>query len=67
MSNRRRTTSRPPVRGIRLMLLVLTGAIGATALVAGPALAQDGSAASDDQIVLTGRLVVAEDETVEPR
>ena len=47
------------------MLLVLTGAIGATALVAAPALAQDGSAASDDQIVLTGRLVVAEDETVD--
>ena len=65
MSNRRRTTSRPPVRGIRLMLLVLTGAIGATALVAGPALAQDGSEATDDQIVLTGRLVVAEDETVD--
>jgi cytoskeletal protein CcmA (bactofilin family) len=65
MSNRRRTTSRQPVRGIRLMLVVLSGAIGATALMAGPALAQDGSAASDDQIVLTGRLVVAEDETVD--
>ncbi len=47
------------------MLLVITGAIGATALAAAPALAQDGSARPDDQIVLTGRLIVAEDETVE--
>ena len=47
------------------MLLVITGAIGATALAAAPALAQDSSARPDDQIVLTGRLIVAEDETVE--
>ena len=47
------------------MLLVITGAIGATALAAAPALAQDGSARPDDQIVLTGRLIVAEGETVE--
>ena len=65
MSNRRRTTSRPAARGVRLMLLVIAGAIGATALAAGPALAQDTSPDPDDQIVLTGRLIVAEDETVE--
>jgi hypothetical protein len=47
------------------MLLVIAGAIGATALAAGPALAQDGSATERDQIVLTGRLVVASDETVD--
>jgi cytoskeletal protein CcmA (bactofilin family) len=47
------------------MLLVIAGAIGATALAAGPALAQDSSARPEDQVVLTGRLVIAEDETVD--
>lgn len=65
MSNRRGTTPRSTVRGVRLTLLVIAGAIGATALMAGPALAQDAGTAERDQIVLTGRLVVASDETVD--
>ena len=57
-------TSRTAVRCVRLGFLVLGGAIGTTAL-AGPALAQDSTLEPRNQIVLTGRLVVASDETVD--
>jgi hypothetical protein len=55
-----RTTGRLP------SALLVTGlAVASLALLAGPALAQDGSTEPHDQIVLTGRLVVAADETVD--
>jgi hypothetical protein len=52
-------------RHFRDILPVVVAAFGFAALTSGPALAQDGSQATDDQIVLTGRLVVASDETVD--
>jgi hypothetical protein len=48
----------------RQLLLVVGTVLAFSGLSAGTALAQDGTSASDDQIVLTGRLVVAADETV---
>ena len=50
---------------VRRVLPVAIAAFGLAALAAGPALAQNGSRATHDQIVLTGRLVVAADETVD--
>jgi hypothetical protein len=44
---------------------VFVAALAVTALTAGPALAQDDPGTPRDQIVLTGRLVVAADETVD--
>jgi hypothetical protein len=44
---------------------VVVGALALAMLAAGPALAQDGSRATHDQIVLTGRLDVAADQTVD--
>ena len=49
----------------RQLLLVVGVVLAFSALSAGTALAQDGTSASHDQIVLTGRLVVAADETVD--
>jgi hypothetical protein len=46
-------------------LLIIGGAIALLAIGTGPALAQDDTTASHDQIVLTGRLDVAADETVD--
>ena len=51
-------------RHARRAVPVVVAALAVAALTAGPVLAQDGSAAPHDQIVLTGRLVVAADETV---
>ena len=47
------------------MLLLAVGLVAFSGLSAGPVLAQDGTSAPHDQIVLTGRLVVAADETVD--
>jgi hypothetical protein len=52
-------------RHARSAVPVVVAALAVAALTAGPALAQDGSGAPRDQIVLTGRLVVASDETVD--
>ena len=49
----------------RSLLLVAGVTFAFSGLSAGTALAQDGTRASHDQIVLTGRLVVAADETVD--
>jgi hypothetical protein len=51
-------------RAVRYALPV-AAAFGLSVLAAGPALAQDGTQTPHDQIVLTGRLVVAADETVD--
>jgi hypothetical protein len=54
------------IQGSRLRLLLFAlGLVAFSGLSVGPALAQDGTAAPHDQIVLTGRLVVAADETVD--
>jgi len=50
---------------VRRALPMVVAAFGFAALAAGPALAQDGSPATHDQIVLTGRLDVTADETVD--
>jgi hypothetical protein len=49
----------------RHLLLVVGTVLAFSGLAAGTALAQDGTSTPDDQIVLTGRLVVAADETVD--
>jgi hypothetical protein len=65
MPNRRRTTSAPVLRR-RSSFLIVGAVILISALAASPASAQVRGPANDhDQIVLTGRLVVAADETVD--
>ena len=51
-------------RHARRAVPLVVAALAVAALTAGPALAQDAANAPRDQIVLTGRLVVAADETV---
>jgi hypothetical protein len=59
-------THHPGTQAKRLrLLLVAVGVVAFSGLSAGSALAQDGTSAADDQIVLTGQLVVAADETVD--
>jgi len=59
-------THLPGARAKRLrLLLVAVGVVAFSGVSAGTALAQDSTSAAHDQIVLTGRLVVAADETVD--
>jgi hypothetical protein len=67
VANSRKTRTAAPLLRKRSLLLVTGAAILLSALAASPASAQDaGPTAEDaDQIVLTGRLVVSADETVD--
>jgi hypothetical protein len=65
MANRRQTRTGAPLRK-RSFLLITGSAILLSALAASPASAQDEDlSGGNDQVVLTGRLVVTADETVD--
>jgi hypothetical protein len=66
MWNRTRPTAPSALHRTRRTLATLAGAVALCALVAAPAFAQaDAPADRDDQIVLTGQLLIAADEIVD--